>query len=190
MSNSSSGVIPEIFQQHLDSYQFLWRQWQDARGSPDFTLRDLARLEARMEAHLDGLLVAGENVAPMLEPSLSGDDRAAALAAAYVLLAMGRDEFAAKVLDAFRGAQGPALEGIRDALCLGNVTRVLPQLRELFTSSPAPIAVAAAEVLAFHDRLEAASARAAGFLTHDDPAVRRAAWRVASLLDSGSRARP
>ena len=187
MDRSSSNVIPEIVQEHFDTYRFLWSQRQSALRSPDFTVDDLARLEARMEAHLDGLLVAGEGAMSLVEANLAAEDAFAVLAAALVLLAFERDDAATKVAEALLQAQGPQLDGLRQALCFGDITRIVPRLRELFASHSALTAAVAAEALAFHGRLDASSLRLAALLGDADPAVRRVAWRVVAILDSASR---
>jgi uncharacterized protein (TIGR02270 family) len=185
-SRAAAVIIPEIIREHFESYAFLWRQWLAARRSPDFVAAELAPFEERMEAHLDGLLVAGERALPLVEAGLTDEAAAAALAAGYALLAMDRDDAAAKVADALALAKGPVLEGLRDALCLGNPARLLPRLRELLASPSALAAVTAAEVLAFHGHLDPSSGRLASFFTDGDPAVRRAAWRIVALLDSSN----
>src|SRR5262245_5057860 len=56
---STSIVIPDIVDQHAAEAAFLWRQRDRATDQPHFTLRHLAKLEERIEAHIDGLRVAG-----------------------------------------------------------------------------------------------------------------------------------
>jgi uncharacterized protein (TIGR02270 family) len=53
-------IIPEIVEQHAEEAAFLWRLRDAATDQPHYTLRSLADLEERVEAHLDGLRVAGE----------------------------------------------------------------------------------------------------------------------------------
>jgi len=187
MFATQRAVIPEILQQHFDELQFLWGQHRAALRSPEYKLSDLRRLEERIEAHLDGLLVPGERVIPLVKGGLAGEDPLQAFAAAYVLLRLNRENATKQVLDAFLNAQGPALEGLRDALCHSPITEILPSIRGAFTSAPAPIAVAAAEILAFHARLDPNPRRLADFFADEDAGVRRAAWRVAAILDSTSR---
>src|SRR3569623_1592094 len=54
----ASGVILD---QHAEEAAFLWLQRDRAVTAPHYTLDDLARLDERVEAHLDGLRVAGED---------------------------------------------------------------------------------------------------------------------------------
>lgn len=56
----SSAVIPSIISQHASELAFLWTQRERMLYSPCYTRSDLSALEERMDAHLDGLTIAGE----------------------------------------------------------------------------------------------------------------------------------
>jgi uncharacterized protein (TIGR02270 family) len=189
MEPAVGNFIPEVVQRHFDTYRFLWSQWQSAVRSAGFTLRDLSRVEERMEAHLDGLIVADEHRGILLEASLTAEDPAAVLAAAYALLRLDRDDAAAKVVEAILQSQGPQIDGLREALCLGDIARIIPRLRELFASDSPLAAAVAAEALAFHGQLETGSMRLAALLGDENPAVRCIAWRVVAIVDSADRRR-
>ncbi len=53
-------VILSIIEQHAEEAAFLWTQRDHAVLSRNYTVRELARLDERVEAHLDGLRIAGE----------------------------------------------------------------------------------------------------------------------------------
>jgi uncharacterized protein (TIGR02270 family) len=48
-----------VLVRHAEELAFLWTTRARAVGEPHYSLQDLARLDERVEAHLDGLLVAG-----------------------------------------------------------------------------------------------------------------------------------
>jgi uncharacterized protein (TIGR02270 family) len=52
--------LPAIVEQHAEEAAFLWLLRDRAVDAPHYAPRHLARLEERLEAHLDGLRVAGE----------------------------------------------------------------------------------------------------------------------------------
>src|SRR2546430_15909749 len=54
-------AITEIVEQHAEEAAILWAQRDKAVLAPNYSLKDLARLDERVEAHLDGLRVAGES---------------------------------------------------------------------------------------------------------------------------------
>jgi hypothetical protein len=55
-------------------------------------------------------------------------------------------------------------------------------LEKAVADAPPPIAVAAGEVLAFHQCLEHSAHRIVELIEDEDPWVRRHAWRVMALL--------
>src|SRR5262245_48943270 len=56
----SAGKIAEIITRHAEEAAFLWLLRDAAVCAPHYALKDLARLDERVEAHLDGLRVAGD----------------------------------------------------------------------------------------------------------------------------------
>lgn len=184
-SSAGPPMIPELLQTHLEELQFLSGQFQNALRSPDYRRCDLKPLAKRFAAHLDGIIVAGEAAAPLLEAGLAAEEPQAAFAAAYVLLRMNANT-GQRVLDAFLQAKAGQLEGICRALCQSALGTRVDSLRQAVTSSPATIAVAAAEVLAFHRVLGPLAKRLDEFLKDENPDVRRYAWRVTALLGTSA----
>ena len=52
-------VIPDILEEHYEELQFLWGVRRKMLRSGMQYLRDLLQFEERIEAHLQGLLLAG-----------------------------------------------------------------------------------------------------------------------------------
>ena len=52
-------IIAEIVSQHVEESAFLWLLRSNAIHQPHYGLKALAKLDNRVEAHLDGLRVAG-----------------------------------------------------------------------------------------------------------------------------------
>jgi uncharacterized protein (TIGR02270 family) len=59
-AGSAARIIPHIVEQHAEEAAFLWLLRDAAVDAPHYALRHLARLDERVEAHIDGLRVAGE----------------------------------------------------------------------------------------------------------------------------------
>ena len=55
-----SPVILSVLGRHAEEAAFLWLLRDRAVARPQYTLDSLAELDQRVEAHLDGLRVAGE----------------------------------------------------------------------------------------------------------------------------------
>ncbi|CAA9889657.1 conserved hypothetical protein [Candidatus Methylobacter favarea] len=53
-------VIPHIVDQHAEEAAFLWHLRSHAVHAPHYNLKDLAKLDNRVEAHIDGLRIAGD----------------------------------------------------------------------------------------------------------------------------------
>lgn len=53
-------VIADIVSQHVEEAAFLWLLCSNSVCQPHYALNDLAKIDDRVEAHLDGLRVAGE----------------------------------------------------------------------------------------------------------------------------------
>jgi uncharacterized protein (TIGR02270 family) len=177
------GLILEVYTEHLEEYQFLWGQRAVALRSPDYTTRDVNKLDDRIKAHVEGLLLGGEAAIPLLEQRLAGDEPLAVFAAAYTLLQM-KGSAADRVTEAFFNAEAERLEGFRQALCHGPIDLVEGRLREAIGSAPAPVAAVAWEALLYHGGRENQPARLEELLNHENPAVRCAGWRIVALLDS------
>jgi uncharacterized protein (TIGR02270 family) len=55
-----AGVIPAILTEHALNAAFLWQLRDGAVGAPHYLLSDLAQLDDRIDANIDGLRLAGE----------------------------------------------------------------------------------------------------------------------------------
>lgn len=54
-------IIPHIIDQHAEEAAFFWLLRSNAVSAPHYDLQDLAKLDERVEAHLDGLRIAGDH---------------------------------------------------------------------------------------------------------------------------------
>src|SRR4051812_3148663 len=98
--------IADILVEHYEELDFLWSQRRAALRSPLYTWRELHMLEERIEAHVQGLLVVGDNLPGFLQEKLDGAEADAVFAAAYPLLRLripAADQLAAQ---AFTKAEG------------------------------------------------------------------------------------
>ena len=62
--------IPHIIDQHAEEAAFLWLLRSDAVSAPHYDLEDLSGLDERVEAHIDGLRVAGDYAWEVCEANL------------------------------------------------------------------------------------------------------------------------
>ena len=54
-------IIPHVIDQHAEDAAFLWHQRDAAVRAAHYQLTHLARWDDRVDAHLDGLRIAGED---------------------------------------------------------------------------------------------------------------------------------
>ncbi len=54
-------IIPIIIEQHAEEAAFLWLLRDSAINDPHYSLKDLAHLDDRVEANIDGLCIAGDD---------------------------------------------------------------------------------------------------------------------------------
>jgi uncharacterized protein (TIGR02270 family) len=186
MAGPKITVIANILEEHLEELDFLWGQRQTALRSPKHTLRELRDLEERIEAHVQGLLVSPDHTVGLLEPGLSAEEPGPAFVAAYGLGRLNRPDMPERLMAAFLKAQGPALSGIRQAICQLPIAPFLTRVRQVLTAPPGTVSVlneaSVAEVLAFHNKLDIKSQQMDSFLRHENPVVRRVGWRAAGFL--------
>jgi len=176
-------TIEDILEEHVETVQFLWgRRCAELRG-PEMAAPTFADLEEQIAGHADALVLAGSDAIPMLKGRLAGEEAPASLASGYALLCMGDAGTARLVLEAFREASGPCLEGLCRALSYGSIDHVAAELREIADSGPVLQASAAAEALAFHGEGDVTTRRIGEFLASDHVTVRKSAWRIVALLD-------
>jgi hypothetical protein len=60
-SSAKPAIVHEVVTQHAEEASFLWLLRHAAVSQPHYSLADLSKLDNRVEAHLDGLRVAGES---------------------------------------------------------------------------------------------------------------------------------
>jgi hypothetical protein len=58
---SRNRVVPRVLDIHGEDAAFLWLTRDNAVQAPHHSLKDLAKLDDRVEAHLDGLRVSGDD---------------------------------------------------------------------------------------------------------------------------------
>lgn len=190
MAVARARFIADLLEIHAQDLAFLWGERRDALNSARHTLREYAELNERIEAHVQGLLVAGpEALLEMLRPLLAAPDRDEAFAAAYALLRLAQPEPTRAVVAEFSRANGAALAGMRDALGFAPPALFAAQMRAAFEQAEPLTAVSAAAVLANHRLLDGRSPRLALWLQHDDPSVCALAWRVAAMVDAVAQGR-
>lgn len=132
-------ALSSIVEQHLGEASFLWGLRDRAAVRPHYHLVDLARLDERVEAHVDGLQIAGEVGWELALPLFEGDGESAGDLFAACQLALRRGEFARTdaVFDAFEPGH-PALRAVASALAWGPLEEASPWIEALLRPDASP----------------------------------------------------
>jgi len=100
-------VIEDIIIQHAEDAAFLWLLRDAAVTQPHYDLDDLAELDNRIEAHLDGLRIAGDAGWEICKEALSYEEPGEIFAAAVLAFGSNDEERIDTVLEA--GSNDPEL---------------------------------------------------------------------------------
>lgn len=92
--------IPVVLEQHAEESAFLWILRSAAILAPHYNLADLAKLDNRVEAHLDGLRIAGPHGWAVLQESLALEEPGEIFAAAVIAFESGDAKRFETVLEA------------------------------------------------------------------------------------------
>ncbi|MGE5681267.1 MAG: TIGR02270 family protein [Bacillota bacterium] len=108
-------VIPDIIFRHATEAAFLWLLRDMAVKQPHYSLKDLTRLDDRLEAHLDGLRIAGDEGWEVCKEQLFINEPGEVFTAAVIAFESKKDKRIDQVLEA----------GIKDQERLRSVTSAL-----------------------------------------------------------------
>ena len=171
-------AIAPIVEQHAEDAAFLWLQRDNAVCAPHYSLKDVAKLDDRVEAHVDGLRVAGDDGWALALEQLKHPEAGEYFAAMALALESGRKEKIAAVLELAQ-EEGP-LRGVVSALGWVDWEVAKPAVAGLI-AAPEPrlrrIAIAACAIAR-----QTPGAHLAKALADADPALRARACRAVGEL--------
>ena len=126
-------IIAEIVSQHAEEAAFLWLLRSNAVSAPHYALKDLAKLDSRIEAHLDGLRVAGEPGWELCKAALGNEENGEVFAASTMAFESGVESRIQAVLDVVQ--KKPELStGLISALGWIPYEQVAPHIDQLLRS--------------------------------------------------------
>ncbi|MHC4103659.1 MAG: TIGR02270 family protein, partial [Planctomycetota bacterium] len=108
-------IIPMVVEQHAEEAAFLWLLRDSAVMEPHYSLSDLAHLDDRTEAHVDGLRIAGDEGWEICKEAFAWEEAGEIFIAAVLAFESGNKDRIKKVIEA--GLAEPELtRGIVSAL--------------------------------------------------------------------------
>jgi uncharacterized protein (TIGR02270 family) len=102
----SSMVNEIVVRQHAENAAFLWTQRDRAVTEPHYRLKDIAKLDERVEANIDGLRVAGEVGWKLCEEGLEQQGPGEVFAAAVLAFGVNNPSRIEKVFEVCQAARG------------------------------------------------------------------------------------
>jgi uncharacterized protein (TIGR02270 family) len=93
-------IIPEIISQHAEESAFLWLLRDGAVHEPHYKLSDLSKLDDRVEAHIDGLRIAGNEGWEICKDALALEEAGEVFTAAVLAFESSHEERIQTVLEA------------------------------------------------------------------------------------------
>lgn len=109
-------IRASIYEEHLDEASFLYEQRGRYLEDAEVTLSDVAGLDARLEAHLDGLALGGAQAEALCASKVPGEDAGIQHAAVRVFCRTGAREALLEALAAIQQAEAPSLAAAGAAL--------------------------------------------------------------------------
>lgn len=179
-------VVDAVISQHAEDAAMLWILRRVALKSPRCNLADLAKLDSRVEAHLDGLRIAGDEGWRFCETQLAAHGAGEAFAAGVIACEAANAERVNQVLSVVK--QKPAAgEGLVSALGWLSFGQAQTHIQDLLRSDHPVQQRAGIAAAAIHRRHPGEAL--ARFIRSENPAVRaRALQAVGELGDANLRA--
>src|SRR5215469_12507458 len=98
-TGSHKVVVAQVLAVHGEDAAFLWLTRDNAVRAPHYALKDLTKLDSRVEAHIDGLRVAGDTGWELALEELKRPEAGEHFAAMVLALESGRKERIATIVE-------------------------------------------------------------------------------------------
>src|ERR1044071_1273043 len=172
-------LIPDIIEEHFEEAGFLWALRCGAARKPSFSLANLAEVDERVEAHLDGLRVSGQEGWELCLKLTTWEDAGELFTLGVLALERGDEEVLKKLVAKIE--KGPKLaRGLISALGWVELSVAQPRISRFLASEYAVeafvgISAGAINRLRIDGPLQSA-------LKHPDQRLRARACRAAGEL--------
>jgi uncharacterized protein (TIGR02270 family) len=164
-------VCEDVVAEHLSELSSLLARRDGIVFSRFWTAVQLARLDARIEAHRDALAIAGSHAAGLAKAAFASGEPESPIEAASLVLAASGPADAEMVFAHFEARPAPVRRRIRAALRHAPPSAVAGPLLRLAESKDVGVRAAAIDVLAFHRSKP--QPRMNDLVVHPDDDVRR-----------------
>ena len=173
------GIVHEVVSQHAEEASFLWLLRHAAVSQPHYSLADLSKLDKRVEAHLDGLRIAGESGWKVVQETLPFEESSDLFAAGSLAFESGDQNWIDFVLG-LAAKKTKVTSGVVSALGWLPYEQAQQQIQTL-VSSPLPISRAIGIAASAIHRVDPGIILVEG-IGENDPFVRARALRAVGEL--------
>jgi uncharacterized protein (TIGR02270 family) len=170
----------DVLEEFLEEADFLYCLRRDLLYSTELGLERLGEFEARIDSHLNGLFLAGEQADTLLREALASGDVGRTFAAVAVALRRDEDGWDDEIAQIAAAAEGPLAEAIVDTFYFLEGKRTPQALLESWIDGEVPSLMAVGLLGASRTGLRKLNINAA--LANPEPMVRRAALRGVALM--------
>jgi uncharacterized protein (TIGR02270 family) len=177
--NWNAAVIPTVIEQHAEEAGFLWLLRDAAVGAPHYNLTELASLDNRVDAHIDGLRTAGEAGWEICKEAL-GREEAGGVFAAAVLAYESCDEDRMETVVSMGSASLELSRGLVSALGWLSYQQAEKHIQQLLTDASPDLRRVGIAASAAHRRDPGTSL--ADALSDNDPFLKTRALRAMGQL--------
>ena len=136
--SARSAVIEPIVLQYAEEASFLWLLRDAAVGAPHYSLADLVKLDDRIEAHLDGLRIAGDEGWDICQNELQWLEAGEIFTAAVLAFEAGDVARIQPVLELARGSVELS-RGLVSALGWLSYEKIAPRISQLTAAGDADL---------------------------------------------------
>lgn len=175
----SALINEEVVTQHAEEAAFLWLLRDGATSAPNYSLQDLADLDERVEAHIDGLRIAGSYGWKVAEEELGKEEAGEIFSAGVLAFESGDAERIRKVLE-IGGSEAELQRGLVSALGWLKFDQVKNLLTDFLVSEQAESLRVGIAAFAVHRRDPGEALLAA--TSHPDARLRARALEAAGEL--------
>jgi uncharacterized protein (TIGR02270 family) len=140
--------VSSVVLQHSDEAPFIWGLRSGAVAAPRYSLADLAKLDSRVDAHLDGLRIAGEDGWQLCRKELAWEEPSEVFVAAVLAFESGDERRVSEVVHV-GSTKADLARGLVSALGWLAYQQAEPHINKLLASESAVlrrIGIAAAAI--------------------------------------------
>ena len=175
-----TSIVENVVYQHAENACSLWLQRQYAVNEPHYSFADIAHLDNRLDANVEGLRVAGHHAFPMIDEMMDAEDEGAWFTKALLLLQAGDQTRFNALIQRSQDTQDPdaILRELESALAWADPAHLKDCVKTLLSADDSASIVLGLKTCASHNRdpilyLEK-------YLDSDSPLVRETVLHVAA----------